>query len=365
MAGTSKKYRIAIKEYLLLIAAGKKRDAQSRVMGIFLYFLSLIYSGILTLRLLVYRLGIMPVSKHDIKVISVGNITVGGTGKTPLVERICEYLLQEKKRIAIISRGYKGIQGSRGFIADEPQMLKNRFPEAQVIINKDRNAALKLAQDEIGCEVAVLDDAFQNLKIEKDIDIVCIDCLNPFGFGYVLPRGLLRMPFCYLGNAQIFVLTHTDQAPESVEGIINKLRRYNKKAQIFKSSHVPEFLYNINKAKKSELSSVRDERVALLCAIAKPELFEKTVEGLGAQIAENFYFEDHHIFTDIELKSVIARCLELKVRSIITTAKDEPRIKAVLTDKQPEVEILVLKIKLEVEKNEGRFLERISALFAD
>ena len=354
-----------MKEYLLLIAAGKKKDAQSRALGIFLYFLSLIYSGILTLRLFVYRLGIMPVRRHDIKVISVGNITVGGTGKTPLVERISEYLLQKKKRVAIISRGYKGIQGRQGFIADEPQMLKNRFPEAQVIINKDRHAALKTAEHEIGCEVAVLDDAFQNLKIEKDLDIVCIDCLTPFGFGYILPRGLLRVPFCYLGNAQVFVLTHTDQAPEKVEDIISKLRRYNKTAEIFKSRHVPEFLYNINKAEKRELSIVKDKKVALLCAIAKPKLFEKTVEGLGAQIAENFYFEDHHVFTDAELNSVIARCLELKVRSLITTAKDEPRIKAVLKDKQLAVEILVLKIKLEVEKNEGRFLERISALFAD
>ncbi len=353
-----------MKKYLLLIIAGKKKDAQSRVLGIFLYFLSLIYSGILTLRLLVYRLRIMPVSRHNIKVISVGNITVGGTGKTPLVERIVEYLLQEKKRVAIISRGYKGIQG-KGVIADEPQMLKNRFPEAQVIINKDRLAALKLAQHEMGCEVAVLDDAFGNLKTGKDLDIVCIDCLNPFGFGYVLPRGLLRVPFCYLGNAQVFVLTHTDQAPGKVEEIINKLRTYNKKAEIFKSSHVPEFLYNINKAQKRELSFVRDEKVALLCAIAKPKLFEKTVKGLGAQIVENFYFEDHHAFTDVELKSVIARSLELKVRLIITTAKDEPRIKAVMRDKQPGVEILVLKIKLEVEKNERRFLERVSALFTD
>ena len=365
MAGISEGYRKGIKEYLLLIITGKKRDVQSRVVGIFLYFLSLLYSRILYLRLLFYRFGIMPVSRHGIKVISVGNITVGGTGKTPLVERIAEYLLQEKKRVAIISRGYKGIQGKQGVIADEPQMLKNRFPDVQVIINKDRDAALKLAQDEMGCEVAVLDDAFGNLKTGKDLDIVCIDCLNPFGFGYVLPRGLLRMPFCYLDNAQVFVLTHTDRAPGKVEEIISKLRKYNKKAEIFKSSHVPEYLYNINKSGKRELLFLRDEKVVLLCAIAKPKLFEKTVEGLGAQIAENFYFEDHHTFTNDELKSIIAKCLELKVRSIITTAKDEPRIKAVLKNKQPEVEILVLKIKLEVEKNEGRFLGRISALFAN
>lgn len=354
-----------MKQYLLLIAAGEKKDTLSRAMGIFLYFLSLIYSGILILRLLVYRFGIKSVIRHDIKVISVGNITVGGTGKTPLVERIAEYLIEEKKRVAIISRGYKGVQGRHGFAADEPQMLKNRFPEAQVIINRDRPVALKLAQDEMGCEVAVLDDAFGNLKTGKDLDIVCVSCLNPFGFGYVLPRGLLRLPLCYLANAQIFMLTHTDQAPGKVEEIINKLRKYNKKAEIFKSSHVPEFLYNVINAQKRELSYVRDEKVALLCAIAQPELFNKTVQGLGARITENFYFEDHHAFTNEQMQSIIARCLALKVRSIITTAKDEPRIKAAMTDKQLEVEILVLKIKLEVEKNEGRFLERVSALFTN
>ncbi|MFH1093636.1 MAG: tetraacyldisaccharide 4'-kinase [Candidatus Omnitrophota bacterium] len=365
MAGISEGARKGIKEYLLLIIAGKKRNVLILALGIVMDFLSLIYSGILHLRLIVYRSGILRTKRYAIKVISVGNITVGGTGKTPLVEMIVEYLLEQKKRVAIISRGYKGIQDSDEFIADEPKMLKNRFPEAQIIINKDRQAGLKSAQDDMGCEVAVLDDAFGNLKTGKDLDIVCIDCLNPFGFGYVLPRGLLRLPLCYLRNAQVFMLTHTDQAPGKVKEIINKLRKYNKKAEIFQSRHAPEFLYDINSAQKREFPYIRDKKVALLCAIAQPELFEKTVASLGAQITENFYFEDHHAFTDEQMQSVMTRCMALKVRSIITTAKDEPRIKAVFKNKHSEIEILVLKIKLEVEKNEGRFLARISALFAD
>ncbi len=365
MAGISEKDRIAIMGNLLLIVSGKKRDVLSLLILFFLYVLSLIYSAVLSLRLFFYRLGIIPSSRHKIKVISVGNITVGGTGKTPLVEMITEYLLHEKKSVAIISRGYKGIQGAKDGIADEPQMLKTRFPEAKLIINKDRLSALKSAQDEMGCEVAVLDDAFQNLKVGKDLDIVCIDCLNPFGFGYVLPRGLLRVPFCYLGNAQVFVLTHTDQGAGKAEEIVSKLRRYNKNAQIFKSNHVPEFLYDILEQRKRDLSSLRGEKVALLCAIAQPKSFEKTVEGMGAQIAEKFYFDDHHAFTDEELKAVSSRCHKSRIKLIVTTAKDEPRIKAVLKEKQHEIMILVLKIKLKVEENERRFLECISALFAD
>ncbi len=354
-----------MKKFILQIITGEKKDALSLAFGFMLYLLSLIYSGLLIIRLFVYRLGIMKVRKHDIKVISVGNITVGGTGKTPLVERITEYLLVKKKRVAIISRGYKGVQGSHGFLADEPQMLKTIFPQAQVIINKDRNAALKVAQGDMGCEVAVLDDAFGNLKTSKDLDIVCIDCLSPFGFGYVIPRGLLRLPFCYLRNAQVFMLTHTDEAPERVEAIITKLHRYNKKAEIFKSSHVPEALYNMMNAQRREPTFLKDEKVVLLSAIAKPELFEKKVKGLGAQIIKIFYFEDHHVFTDVELQSIIAKCVELKVKYVITTAKDEPRIKAAVKKKHPNIEILVLKIKLEVKINERRFLERISALFTD
>ncbi len=354
-----------MKDFLLKIISGKSRDVLSNGFRSMLYFLSLIYSGVLFVRFFLYRFCILRASKYDIKVISVGNLTVGGTGKTPLVERITEYLLNKKKRVSIISRGYKGIHSDHGFIADEPQMLKSIFPEVQVIINKDRDAALKLAQGEGGCEVAVLDDALGNLKIKKDLEIVCINCLDPFGLGYVLPRGLLRLPFCYISNAQIFVLTHADLASEKVEDIVTRLRRYNTKAEIFKSAHVPELLYNIVNTERSELSSLNDAKVALLSAIAGPESFKKTVESLGARIVENFYFDDHHVFTDKELKTIIARSVELKVHSIITTAKDEPRIKAVMRNKHLGIEMRVLKIKLEVEENEGRFSKRIFALFAD
>ena len=354
-----------MKDFLLGVITGQKKDAVSRTIGFMLYLLSLIYSGILALRFCAYRMRIMKPGKHGIKVISVGNMTVGGTGKTPLVEKICEYLLKEKKRAAIISRGYKGMHSSHGFIADEPQMIKTRFPQAQVIINKDRILALKLARGEMGCEVAVLDDAFGNLKIKKDLDIVCIDCLNPFGYGYVLPRGLLRLPFCYLSKAHIFILTHVDQAPEKVASIINRLSRYNKKAEIFKSSHVPDSIYNIVNAKKAEPASLQDKKVVLLSAIAKPELFQKTVQSLGARVIKSFCFQDHHAFTEQQIKEIIAKTIELKVKYIITTAKDEPRIKAVMSFNDQNIEIIVLTIKLKVEKDEGRFLERISALFAN
>lgn len=354
-----------MKQFLLQLISAEKKTFFEEAFGFILYFLSLMYSGILVIRLFIYKLNIIRTNDYNIKVISVGNMTVGGTGKTPLVEKIAAYLLMNKKRVAIISRGYKGMQSRQGFLADEPQMLKTLLPEAQVIINKDRNAALKLAQGEMDCDIAVLDDAFGNLRIHKNLDIVCIDCMNPFGFGYVLPRGLLRLPFCYLRNAQVFVLTHSDMASDRIEGIITQLRRYNKKAEIFQGSHVPESIYNIITGEKAGLSFLKDERVALLCGIAKPELFQKTVAGLGAQIIENFYFEDHHAFTNKELQEIICQCMKLKIKSIITTAKDEPRIKAVMTEKYQDVEILILKIKLEVEKNEGRFLERISAVFAD
>ena len=314
---------------------------------------------------MLHDLGVISKKAHDIKVISVGNITTGGTGKTPLVEMITEFLIKENKKVAIISRGYKAFQGNMGLIADEPHMLKVRYPQAQVIINKDRFEAIRLAAQELGCEIAVLDDAFQNFKVKKDLDIVCIDCSNPFGFGYVLPRGLLRLPLSYLKNANLFVLTHADIGAVDTDEITAKIRNYNKNAPIFKSSHRPEYLYNILTKAESAPASLKEKNVALFCGIARPELFARTVESLGARISERFYFEDHHSFTEKELNSIIDSCTASNIDSIITTAKDEPRIKAVLKNKKQKIEILVLRIKLRIENNEGRFLDSISALFTD
>jgi len=364
MAGIFAGFGKKVKARLVLIAKNQANDPLSLIAGIFLYVLSLIYGLVLYFRFYFYYFKIIPAVKHDLKIISVGNITVGGTGKTPLVESVVEILLGLKKRVGVISRGYKGINSEDGFIADEPQMLKNDFPEAEVIVNKDRIKALETARER-KCDCAVLDDALGNLKVTKNLEIVCVNVRNPFGFENLLPRGLLRLPLCYLKKADIFILTHARSSGDDIKGITERLKKHNKKALIFKGNHVPEFFYRLEGRQKHQLDFLKGKKIALVCGIAEPEFFEETVKGLGCEATLKFFFEDHHVYTKEDIEKIIKECRSNNVRLILTTAKDEPRINMACRDENCGGEFFVLKIKLEVDDDEGKFLGSLSSLFTD
>ncbi|MCG2703901.1 MAG: tetraacyldisaccharide 4'-kinase [Candidatus Omnitrophica bacterium] len=358
-------FKERIRHYLYSIAKDERKDYISRFIGYILLFLSLIYSRVLTLRFFLFKAmaGRNYSKPDDVKVISVGNITLGGTGKTPLVERIVEYLLAHNRKVAIISRGYKGTGTASGTIADEPEMLKKRFPSVPVIINPDRRKAVLEARKNFGCEYAILDDAFQNLGIVKALDIVCINAVNPFGNRRLLPRGIMRVPFLYLRNADICVLTHVDRVRDS-NGIVDTIRKMNKQALVCTGRHVAQALLELREGKEKPLSSLLGKRVSLLCGIAAPKGFEETVYRLGADIVLRFYFDDHHFFTQEELDAVFRQCRSQSITTIITTAKDQPRLLSLGYNFSPEFEVLVLQVKLELENNETEFYNRIHNLFS-
>ncbi|MFH2138899.1 MAG: tetraacyldisaccharide 4'-kinase [Candidatus Omnitrophota bacterium] len=352
-----------IKKYLFEVISAKQKDPLSSLLKGLLLLLSLIYKMVQELRLFFYEHDMLQVHHSKTKVISVGNITVGGTGKTPLVEFITGYLLQKKRNVAIISRGYKQVSTENGVKADETEMLKQIFPKVPVIINSDRLAAIKDAVDKYEAECVVLDDAFQNLKVYKDVNIVCIDCTNPFGNYHLLPRGLLRMPFSYLRRADIIVLTRQDQGKDNTDEIIKKVFEFNSKAMICKSRHVPKYIYNIIDKAQGELAVLKGKKVALLCGIANPESFTQTMKSIGADVAAVFAFPDHHNYTTDDLAECFRSCQKKYIKTVVTTAKDETKLKAILNENDRGIEIFVLKIKLEMEENEKRFFGVISDLF--
>lgn len=353
-----------IKNYLFGIIQDRNSDFFSKFLCVLLNLLSFFYNIILQARFFLYEKKIGKVFKSKAKVISAGNITLGGTGKTPLVEAIVEYLMKNKHKAAIISRGYAGFKAGESYLADEPEMLRMNFPQVPVIINKNRITAIQQATSEHDCDSVVLDDAFQNLKIFKNLDIVCIDGTNPFGKGHLLPRGILRLPLNYFKKADIFILTHARLAKENIEAIIKMLKTYNSRAAIFKSNHDPEYVFSFFQPEKRELSHMANKRVAILCGIANPDIFEKTILSLKSQVVLKFYFPDHHRYNLEELRNIFEECRRKNAQILVTTAKDAPRLKDVIKEDILGFEFFVLKVKLKIEDNEEEFYNLIAGIFA-
>ncbi len=362
MAGISKKEKI--KEYLQSITAKKNKSLLEGCFIGMLFILSVIYKAILRIRLSCYDQGFFPVYKSKLKVISVGNITVGGTGKTPLVAMIAEFLISKKQKVSIISRGYKAMNSEAGF-ADEPMMLKKQIPEANVIIDKDRKQAIINQEENGSSDIIILDDAFQNCAIDKALDIVCISCLNPFGNKHIIPRGIMRLPFAYLKRADIFVLTHCFKSID-ISNTVEVLKKYNHKALICKTKHIPEYFYDFYSNAQESLDFIQDKKIAIVCGISQPKNFSKMLESLNAEIGLKFCYQDHHNFDQDQMKNIIKQCEINNISLIVTTAKDEPRLKMVLNQDEfaeLNLRILVLKIKIDLEENEEGFTNSLSSIF--
>ncbi|MFH1460253.1 MAG: tetraacyldisaccharide 4'-kinase [Candidatus Omnitrophota bacterium] len=366
-----KNTKAGIKKYLLAVCLGKDKNPINVFVRFFLQILSCLYGAILALRFYLYESGVLKSEKFNLKIISVGNITTGGTGKTPLVELIIEYFNRHAEKTTVISRGYKGTASDSGTIADEAQMLKQEFPQTQVIINKNRRLALKGIPDHFKQGCVILDDALGHLKIRKNLNIICIDARDPFSNGFLLPRGLMRLPFKYLKKADCFMLNNAVVAEREINRIKNKLSKYNKSAFVCLSEHRADYFYDLITQKKFNLNEIsqnqKSKKIALLCAIAVPDGFKNIIETLGINIGKSFFYEDHHIFTEPEIKVIMDICNQQNIKTIITTAKDEPRLKGISLEflNNKSIEFLVLKVKLGIKENEERFLAQLSALSAD
>lgn len=330
-----------------------------------LYVFSLIYAVSVSLLIFIYRL---KPYRPGCKVVSIGNITLGGTGKTPLVEYVARYLKNQGKRIAIVSRGYKKVIGlsddrviSYEAMGDEAYMLQEKLRDIPVIVNKNRKEAIKEAIEKYNVDTVILDDAFQQWKIKKDLEIVTIDAANPFGNRRLIPAGILRQPLSSLGLADIFVLTKTDIFPDTQE-IKNFINRIKPSALIFESWHQPVGFYKLGEKNEIiDLVSLKAKGVVLVSGIAAPESFEKSITGLGINIGSSFRFPDHHNYTKEDLDRIIKACNEKNINTVITTEKDAVKLSG-LAISGLGLQILVLRIELKITQNEERLLARLSGL---
>ncbi len=342
-----------------LVALIEKKGADQghgwkvNVLLFFLKQLSVLYSGVMQLRLFLYENAIIRPNALGCQVVSVGNITVGGTGKTPVVEIFARKLQQEGRKVAILSRGYKkeepaflnrlinkvtmyekrcpprvvsdgsSLLLNSSMSGDEPYMLASNLDNVAVLVDKDRVKSGRYAIKKLGCDTLVLDDGFQYLKLKHRLEITLIDSKNPFGNENVLPRGILREPIKHIKRADFIFLTKCDGS--SNDELKARLREYGATSEIIECCHTARHLRNVYTREMKELSFLQGLNVFALSGIASPEGFEKEIEKHGATISEKFRYADHYRYTQQQLIDIVNQAHKAGVDAIITTEKDAVR----------------------------------------
>lgn len=359
-----------MKTYLYNIIRDKETGLVAAIIKAMLLLLSLIYGLMIKALSLLYLL--KPLSL-GCKVISVGNITWGGTGKTPLVEYIARLLKAEGYKIVILSRGYKrrkkegdlGIGSSCQELGDEPYMLKKKLDDIPVEVDADRSRAAKRALRKYSPDFLILDDGFQQWKLKKDLEIVTIDARNPFGNRYLIPRGILREPLSSLKRAGVFVLTKTDLVPDT-DNLKSYLGRLNPEALIVESVHSPLDLYQIGfPQERLDLEILKARRIAAISGISDPESFEGLLKKLGCDIALTLRFPDHYNYLKRDFEDMVRKISQEAIDTVITTEKDSARLAPYCLDSinLVSVRFLVLGVQIKIIQNEERFRNRLFSLY--
>jgi tetraacyldisaccharide 4'-kinase len=291
------------------------------------------------LRGLAYDHGLLPSTRAGAPVISVGNVAVGGAGKTPVALEVARRLQRRGRRVAILSRGYGARRTDARVVSDgggprmgaadagdEPALLALRLPGVAVLCGPGRAELARLATGDLGADALVLDDGFQHRALGRDLDVAVLDATNPFGNGRLLPRGPNREPRGALRRAGLVWLTRADQARPGALEPLRALAREATGAEAVESRHAPVDVLDGALARSLGREALRGRRVLLLAGIARPEGFRRTLEGLEAAVARERAYPDHHGFTDRELDEALAAAGEAGCDLVVMTEKDAVRL---------------------------------------
>lgn len=333
-----------------------------------LWILSLIYGAAMKLRRFLYDRGLLRSYRPASRVVSVGNLTLGGSGKTPMVAYLAEYFkARGGRRTAILIRGYKRPSektalGDEDFrrMGDEASMLKN-MGIGSVVASRERAREARRLDAEGATDVIILDDGFQHVRLARDLEIVLVDATRPFGNGCVLPAGPLREFRGALRYADVLCVTRADEAPAgSRDRLRASLAGLNPRALLIESAHRTRGLYDLMTGKPESLNVLSGAGIGLFSAIANPASFLHSVESAGGRIVVKKFFEDHHVFLPQEIRDIIREGAQRGVRVFVTTQKDAPRLAGLLPPQ--DVRLFVLKVGLEITRGEKEFHERLSSL---
>jgi len=343
-----------MRQFLHAVATDRLKGGWINILKVLLLCLSYLYSEGVRCILWFHKIGVLKRQRLSKPVISIGNITLGGVGKTPLVAFIAQILLDKGVRPVILTRGYMaGKQGS-----DEAALFQRNLKDVPVLVGPDRISNAKNFLKSHAADVFLLDDGFQHWRLARDLDVVAIDATNPFGNQQALPRGILREPLDSLRRADMFILTKIDLPGAKAEEIIKHLQEINPQAPIIETIHKPVHLVNLGTHKTEDLDLIRGKRISSFCSIGTPESFEKTLMGLGADLQRNFAFIDHHVCNKEDLQKIVTHCQEHKIEIVITTEKDAVKLKD-FYQLFKDIQIFYLRIEIRVIRGSNEFLERI------
>ena len=340
---------------------------------------SQLFRAAVQIRLFFYKTGILQRYPLGCQVISVGNITVGGTGKTPVVEVFARELQQAGRKVAILSRGYRKkelpwyerlfreqmdpprvvsdghhvlLDSEMG--GDEPYMLAVNLPGVVVLVDRNRVKSGRYAVRKFGCDTLVLDDGFQYQKLKHRLELVLVDCTNPFGNANLLPRGILREPARNLRRANFIFLTKSDGRTEELR---QHIRELCPGAEIIECRHEPRCLRDAFSAAEKPLSFLQGLPVMALSGIAVPQSFENSLRNMGARVIECERFADHHRFVAQEVIDAVNRADEIGAKAVVTTEKDAVRLPRL---EHPAVPILYLRVDIEILQGAENFAQAVA-----
>lgn len=357
---------------------GRAKGFRASMVRALMMGLSIVFRGLVQLRIALFRKGWKSQQYLGTQVVSIGNLTVGGTGKTPVVELLAKSLRDRGRKVAILSRGYKSKRlevrqkwkdkngqdlpsdkmpkvvstGSAllldsKYAGDEPFMLARNLDGVAVIVDKDRVKGARFAVGQLGAETLILDDGMQNFGLAHSIDVVLVDSRSPFGTEALLPRGTLREPPKNLRRAGFILITKCDGSSNAE--LITRIRKYNPTADIIECAHAPKYLEDLHTREQKPLDFLEGKWTGAISAIAVPESFERSLEKLGAKVEISRRFSDHHRFNRRNVDDFMQRCVERDMEIIVTTEKD-----AVRFPKPTEINVPIYFLRIEVQILSGQ-----------
>jgi tetraacyldisaccharide 4'-kinase len=346
-------WRENIETFFLEVVFEQRKDYRAAIVRGILYLLSKLFQLAVKGRRFLYNVRILRDSTLGVQVIAIGNLTVGGTGKTPVVEKFARELQDQGRTVAILSRGYRSkplplgkrimdkllfredstpprvVSDGKSLLldsdaaGDEPYMLASNLRDVVVLVDKDRVKSGRYAIEKFGCDTLLLDDGFQYWKLRgRRHDIVLVDRQQPFGNEWLLPRGTLREPPSHLARANTIFITKSDGKTAELR---KRISEYNDSAGIIECIHHPLYFEDVFTGRQHGLELVKGLKVASLSGIAQPESFESSLPVLGATVVYSKRFADHHRFTQQEVLNTINRSKKRQAECIITTQKDAVR----------------------------------------
>ena len=374
--GGGLKHSAAIVQYIFHMAHAPERPWYAFILLGFLRGLSYLYGFGARVNLWLYEAGFLSRRKLNCCVISIGNITVGGTGKTPTAQRVAKMIKNLGYRVVILNRGYRshwdkplGVvsDGRKIFMTsyeagDEAYLMAKMMPGVPVVIGKNRDVTGSYAVEKLNAEVIIMDDGYQHWQLERDLDIVLVDTLNLFGNGNLLPRGILREPLSHLNRADLFLFTKSDQSSQLTRSSLTEnIRQYNTKAPIVESiHHAKEFVeiadwYKGIQQNPLPLEELKGKRVMVFSAIGNPSSFEQNVSGCGLDIVEAIRYPDHHDYGMLEMQYIGERASKLKADALITTGKDAVKIPTEFIYFNRDIPLYVMNMDIMITRNEESF----------